>query len=180
MGIPVNIALAVAEKEDGKPGERVRNGDGSYDVGPQQFNTRHLAQLVWYGITEADVAGPGCYPYDLAAWRLRRHIVLDESDLWTRCANYHSRTPRFNKIYRDNLMMQAVRWADWLATRYPTHEVAGHGRRMLRTWAGKTRPAVTRIYRRCYAGRGQGRPPHSKCCARCSSTGHHSYDGGRT
>lgn len=122
--IPANIVLAVAEKENGKPGQWVRNDNGTHDVGPLQFNTAYLRQLASYGITPADVAAAGCYPYDLAAWRLRQHITKDQGDLWTRSANYHSRTPRFNEVYRADLMRRAARWADWLAARYPTHEIS--------------------------------------------------------
>lgn len=122
--IPANIMLAVAEKESGKPGQWIRNDNGTYDVGPLQFNTAYLRQLANYGIRPDDVAVVGCYPYELAAWRLRQHITKDLGDLWTRCANYHSRTPRFNEVYRTDLMKRAARWADWLAARYATHEIA--------------------------------------------------------
>ena len=125
--IPANIMLAVAEQENGKPGQWVRNENGTLDVGTLQFNTAYLGQLRKYGITAADVAAAGCYPYELAAWRLRQHIRRDQGDLWTRSANYHSRTPRFNQIYREHLMSRGARWADWLASRYPTHEVVDAG-----------------------------------------------------
>lgn len=125
--IPANIVLAVAEKENGKPGQWVRNNNGTYDVGTLQFNTAYLRELERYRITSSDVAAAGCYPYDLAAWRLRQHITKDPGDLWTRSANYHSRTPRFNQVYRADLMKRAARWADWLAVRYPTHEVYAAG-----------------------------------------------------
>lgn len=121
--IPANVLLAVAEKENGRPGQWVRNSNGSHDVGQLQFNTKYLHSLARYGITPSDVAAAGCYPYDLAAWRLRQHIAKDTGDLWTRSANYHSRSPRFNEIYRADLIRRAARWADWLTARYPTHEV---------------------------------------------------------
>ena len=73
----------------------MRNANGTHDVGPLQFNTAYLRQLSVYGIAPGDVAAIGCYPYELAAWRLRQHIKLDAGDIWTRCANYNSRTPRF-------------------------------------------------------------------------------------
>lgn len=112
--IPANIVLAVAEKEGGKPGQWVRNTNGTYDVGPMQFNTSYLNQLARYGITPEDVASAGCYPYDLAAWRLAVHIKDDKGDLWTKVANYHSRTPYYNGIYKADLMVRANKWADWL------------------------------------------------------------------
>lgn len=69
--VPANIMLAIAEKEGGRPGleNKNRNSNGTYDIGRMQFNTVYLKDLEKYGITEEDVAQPGCYSYDLAAWR---------------------------------------------------------------------------------------------------------------
>ena len=58
--IPANILLAIAEKEGGKPGQWVRNNNGTYDVGVMQFNTSYLKDLSKYGITPDHVANPGC------------------------------------------------------------------------------------------------------------------------
>lgn len=121
--VPANIVLAVAELEDGKPGWFVRNTNGAYDVGPMQFNTGYLAELAKYNITPEDVASAGCYSYELAAWRLRGHLRNDAGDIWTRAANYHSRTPRFNAAYRAKLVRAARKWADWLARRFNTRDV---------------------------------------------------------
>lgn len=121
--VPANIVLAVAELENGKPGQYVRNANGTCDVGPLQFNTDYLADLAKYGITPEDVANTGCYPYELAAWRLRGHIRGDTGDVWTRAANYHSRTPKYNAIYRAKLIRAAGKWADWLAQRFNTRDV---------------------------------------------------------
>lgn len=118
--VPANIVLAVAEKEGGRPGQWVKNTNGTYDVGPMQFNTAYLKQLKPYGITATDVEQAGCYPYELAAWRLRQHIHNDTGDLWTRVANYHSRTPTYNARYRFGVMRKAAKWADWLAARFQT------------------------------------------------------------
>ena len=125
--MPANIVLAVAEKEGGKPGQWVKNTNGTHDVGPMQFNTLYLGDLAKYGITANDVAAAGCYSFDLAAWRLRQHIRKDKGDLWTRAANYHSRTPQFNVVYRADLMRRAVKWADWLDARFVTRDVTKPG-----------------------------------------------------
>lgn len=121
--LPVNIVLAVAAQEGGKPGQWVRNRNGTYDVGPMQFNTRTCANSR-YGITPEDVEQGGCYSYDLAAWRLRGHVRNDRGDLWTRVANYHSRTPAINARYRQQVMRRAAWWADWLDERFATQQVA--------------------------------------------------------
>ena len=50
------------------------------------------------GISADDVAKPACYAYDLAAWRVRLHIKNDKGDIWTKAANYYSRTPKYNTL----------------------------------------------------------------------------------
>lgn len=125
--VPANIVLAVAEKEDGKPQQWVKNSNGTYDVGSMQFNTHYLKDLKKYGIIAEDVAQPGCYSFDLAAWRLRGHLRHDKQDLWTRAANYHSRTPKYNHIYRADLIKKAQKWGHWLEVRFPTYNVVEPG-----------------------------------------------------
>jgi hypothetical protein len=125
--VPVNIVLAVAEKEAGRAGLWVKNSNGTYDVGVMQFNTHYLSDLKAYGITADDVAVKGCYSYDLAAWRLRGHLRHDRHDIWTRAANYHSRTPKYNRIYRADLIKKAVAWGHWLDARFATYRVTDAG-----------------------------------------------------
>jgi hypothetical protein len=116
--VPANILLAIAEKEGGKVGQYVGNMNGTYDIGPMQFNTSYLKELRQYGINEAAVASPGCFPYHLAAWRVRGHLHDDDGDAWTRAANYHSRSPIFNQSYRADLIIKAGKWMEWLRSRY--------------------------------------------------------------
>lgn len=120
--VPANILIAVAEKEAGKSGQWVRNENGTFDVGALQFNTAYLRELERYGIKPADVAAPGCYPYMLAAWRIRGHLRSDGGDVWTRASNYHSRTPHINARYRADLVRRAMRWTAWLDKYFPTHD----------------------------------------------------------
>jgi hypothetical protein len=142
--IPANVLLAVAEKENGRVGQWVRNSsNGSQDVGPLQFNTNYLRELAQYGITPSHVAAAGCYPFDLAAWRLRKHIRYDAGDLWTRAANYHSRTPQFNQVYRADLMVRAAKWAGWLSKHYQTHDQIFAGAAGLAETVSATLPAPT-------------------------------------
>lgn len=121
--IPANLLLAVAEVENGRPGLSVRNTNGTQDIGMLQFNTAYLSGLAPYGIQAADVAGWDCYAFDLAAWRLAGHLFRDTGDLWTRAANYHSRTPRFNAVYRSKLIRAASKWEHWLRARFDIQEV---------------------------------------------------------
>jgi hypothetical protein len=122
-GVPANILLAVAEKENGKPGQWVKNTNGSDDVGSMQFNTNYLYDLRKYGITSEDVAEKGCYPFDLAAWRISKHLNNDKGDIWTRAADYHSRTPEYNAVYRADLIRKASKWENWLEARFLTYDI---------------------------------------------------------
>ena len=141
--VPANIVLAVAEKEAGKPGQWVRNSNGTHDVGSMQFNTAYLGELARYGITVNDVAASGCYSFDLAAWRLRGHIRHDKGDIWTRAANYHSRTYRYNVVYRADLMVKAVKWADWLEARFVTFDITKPGAPALTPTVQQSAPEKT-------------------------------------
>jgi hypothetical protein len=144
--VPANIVLAIAEKEGGTPGQWVRNRNGSHDVGYMQFNTSYLKELAKYGITANDVAASGCYSFDLAAWRIRQHIRNDKGDIWTRAANYHSRTPKYNAIYRADLMRKALKWAKWLNGRYKTIEAQAE--RVAPSVLGKTQESSPRATKR--------------------------------
>jgi hypothetical protein len=62
----------------------------------------------------------------LAAWRVKGHLERDKGDLWTRAANYHSRTPAFNARYRAVMIKKAGKWARWISARFKTYEVEQH------------------------------------------------------
>jgi hypothetical protein len=113
-GVPPAVMLAVAQIEGGRPGLAVRNTNGTYDLGPMQLNTAWLATLRPYGVDPRWALASGCYPYQLAAWRIRGHLLGDRGDYWTRVANYHSRTPSQNRPYRVQVITIAMRWDSWL------------------------------------------------------------------
>ncbi len=122
--IPANILLAIAEKESGRPRMVNINKNGTYDIGPMQFNSAYLHELRQYGIAPAHVAVKGCYPYDLAAWRLRQHLLYDTGNLWARAANYHSRAVQYNLPYRTDLMKKGHKWAHCLECNLPVVPLA--------------------------------------------------------
>jgi soluble lytic murein transglycosylase-like protein len=126
--VPANLILAVAQVEGGRPGQYVEDSNGTYDVGTMQFNTAYLRDLGKYGITAKDVAAPGCYAYDLAAWRLRGQILHDPGDFWTKAADYHSTTPCYNAEYRAKLIQAAAKWGRWLNKRFKTCDVPASGK----------------------------------------------------
>lgn len=124
--IPALVLLSVADQEGGKPGQKVRNSNGTYDYGVMQINTVSLADLKRFGINEHHVLANGCYPYYLAAWRIAGHLQNDEGDIWQRAANYHSRTPTYNRIYRLNLIRRAAKIASRLEAKQAAPELTAN------------------------------------------------------
>lgn len=129
--VPAAMLLAIADKEGGRPGLVVRNKNGTSDIGTMQFNTAYIATLAPYGVRAAHVALAGCYPLELAAWRLRGHLAKDAGDVWTRAANYHSRTPQYNSVYRADLIVKARRWNVWLSARLQPGQAIQYSQRQL-------------------------------------------------
>lgn len=130
--VPANVLLALATVEGGKNGamidNRPRSGHNSDDIGHFQINTQHFRPsgvLGRAGIRVVDVAWRGCYNAEIAAWMLRKELEASTGqDYWTRVANYHSKTPRYNAAYRRKVIPAAIRWGDWLRNRYGNVAVA--------------------------------------------------------
>ena len=118
--VPADALLSVYSVERGGTDTWSHDANGTYDVGPLQFNTAYLASLRRFGITPRAVEGKTCYPWFLAAWRIHDQLVEDRGGFWTRVARYHSATPRYVAAYRRQLLEYAPRWRAWLIAHYPT------------------------------------------------------------
>lgn len=120
QGVPANVLLAIASIEAGKNGQVVRNTNGTADISHFQINTAtYRSELAPYGVTLHDLQWRGCYNAELAAYLLSKR--LNESgrqDFWTKAANYHSKTPKYNSIYRRKLVALSTEWARWIQTTY--------------------------------------------------------------
>ncbi|MBJ8931606.1 transglycosylase SLT domain-containing protein [Citrobacter freundii] len=115
---PANILLAISSMESGKNGQVVKNTNGSYDMGHFQINTIHWEGNKFDGVIEIDyhdVAQRGCYNAALASWILKKRLLENSGvDYWTKVANYHSKTEKFNSIYKRKLIPLAIEWGKWL------------------------------------------------------------------
>ena len=118
--VPADALLSVYSVERGSTDTWSHDANGTYDVGPLQFNTAYLASLRRFGITPRAVEGKTCYPWFLAAWRIHDQLVEDRGGFWTRVARYHSATPHYVATYRRQLLEYAPRWRAWLIVHYPT------------------------------------------------------------
>ena len=94
LSVPADLLYALAMAEGGTPGAKMRNSNGTYDLGYMQFNTAYLKSLEKFGIRPEDVQSNTCYPFHLAAWRLHQHLDEQGDDIYQKAAYYHSRTPQ--------------------------------------------------------------------------------------
>lgn len=117
--MPADLIYAVSLNEGGRADSQVKNTNGTFDLGTMQFNTAYLKTLKKYGVNREDVQKNDCYPFHLAAWRIKQHIDEDSSDdVFTKVAYYHSRTPVFNARYRDRLIENIKKFPRDLANSY--------------------------------------------------------------
>lgn len=102
--MPADLIYGIALTEGGNFNSKVRNKNGTYDLGFMQFNTSYLNTLKSDGIKANDVMKNNCYPFHLAAWRIKNHLLEDDSsDNLKKVAYYHSRTEKYNQIYQKKL-----------------------------------------------------------------------------
>ena len=120
QAVPANLLLALASIEGGKNGQMVVNTNGTRDVSHFQINTATFqAELAPYGVSLNDLQWRGCYNAEVAAFLLKKRLSeKGNTDFWVKAANYHSRTPRFNAIYRKKLVALSTEWARWLQKNY--------------------------------------------------------------
>lgn len=118
--VPANVLLALASIEGGKNGQLVRNENGTSDVSHFQINTAtYRAELAPLGVALHDLQWRGCYNAELAAYLLRKRLLEPgQQDFWTKAANYHSKTPKYNAVYRKKLVALSTEWANWIQTTY--------------------------------------------------------------
>ncbi|EIJ75014.1 MAG: conjugal transfer protein TrbN [Leptospirillum sp. Group II 'C75'] len=70
--LPPLALVGILGVEGGRPGQAVRNTDGSEDLGPMQINSRWLPLLSRYGLTRAKILGDPCTNVWAGAWKGRR------------------------------------------------------------------------------------------------------------
>jgi len=95
--VPATMIISVMQIENGRNGDAIKNKNGSYDLGVMQINTTWLSSLKKYGITRAGLQHDACLNVDVGTWILAHSIA--KSDGWQGVGNYHSATPKFNRIY---------------------------------------------------------------------------------
>ncbi|WP_300802429.1 lytic transglycosylase domain-containing protein [uncultured Desulfovibrio sp.] len=97
-GVPLAALLGILATEGGKPGQALRNTNGTWDLGPFQINICHVNSLLRRGISPEDVLADACVNADAAAWLLSQELDRS-STLWEAIGAYHSRTGHLHRAY---------------------------------------------------------------------------------
>ncbi|WP_291447902.1 lytic transglycosylase domain-containing protein [Desulfovibrio sp.] len=97
-GLPMAALIGILATENGKLGEALLNNNGTWDMGPFQFNTVHINELADMGIAPEAVLQDGCTNAYAAAWLLRKEYNRT-GDIWQAIGAYHSRTPHRRDAY---------------------------------------------------------------------------------
>jgi soluble lytic murein transglycosylase-like protein len=106
--VPPAVLVGIYKAEGGKPGQAVRNTNGTEDLGPMQINTIWLPDLAdKWGVSESTarqwVQDDPCTNVGVAAWILKSH--LDETGSLSKAiAHYHSRTPIHGNKYKSRVI----------------------------------------------------------------------------
>lgn len=93
------LIRAVLRQEGGRVGAVSWNKNHTYDIGPMQINSEHLAELAQYGITRDALLTNECLNILIGTWYLKRELVATPN-LWVGIGNYHSHTASLNTEYQ--------------------------------------------------------------------------------
>lgn len=96
------ILLALLKVEsNGRTGVVSRNTNGTYDLGPAQFNTASWAAKLetQYKIPRQALVHDMCQAIRAMAFAVRTEINNAGGDVWRGIGNYHSRTPQYHRRY---------------------------------------------------------------------------------
>lgn len=112
--VPATMILSVIKTENGSNGSRVKNTNGTYDLGVMQINTSWLPILQKKGISEEELRSNPCVNVHVGTWILAQGIANSEG--WRGVGNYHSYTSKHNRIYREKIKDEYAQYVSTLET----------------------------------------------------------------
>lgn len=96
--ISPRVVEVIIETEGGWPGARIRNKDGSFDLGVMQLNTRWVSYFAERGLSESDLQNDACRNIYAGTYLLKLHLNKT-GDLGLAMAYYHNQKPHFGAAY---------------------------------------------------------------------------------
>ncbi|WP_273206853.1 lytic transglycosylase domain-containing protein [Marinobacter subterrani] len=102
------ILKLVASVEGGWSGAKIKNSNGTFDLGLMQINTIHLDTLSEYGLTAPMIQNNDCINLGVSAWYIRT-VTQDQAaagtvDYFRAIARYHSKNEPYITRYTNKLI----------------------------------------------------------------------------
>ena len=110
--VPAAMILSVIKIENGRNGLRVKNTNGTYDLGVMQINSSWVPKLQNKGITETQITFDPCVNVFVGTWILAQGIANAEG--WKGVGNYHSYTSKHNSVYREKVKKFYIKYTSIL------------------------------------------------------------------
>ncbi|MHB1631557.1 MAG: lytic transglycosylase domain-containing protein [Acidithiobacillus sp.] len=110
--VPVSLLYGILATENTRVGQKVKDTNGSYDMGPMGINSLWLPVLAHYGITRSEVLDNGCQNVAVGAWILahklaghpyRAQAFAHPRAFWRHVGDYNSAIPHWNHQYRQRV-----------------------------------------------------------------------------
>jgi hypothetical protein len=122
--VPAPILAAIRILEAGLPGQKVRNTNGTFDVGVMQINDGVWApELRKLGVDINLVQHDACVGIHAGAYVLRKALDSAPNNLWRGVGRYHSWTPARRDWYANRVKIAATyiaeHWGEQLELVYP-------------------------------------------------------------
>ncbi len=117
FNVPIDVLLAISSIENGNIDTISKNNNNTFDYGVMQINSDYIKDLnnkYNLNLTYQDFLKDDCFSFEVAAFKIKEHIKNDSGDLLTRIAMYHSKTYKFNEIYKHKLIDYCKYWSDYL------------------------------------------------------------------
>lgn len=102
--VNTEIFRAIVLTEYTKPGQIVKNKNGSVDMSVAGINSIHLPELKRFNIDKSVLVNNTCVNLMVGAWifaqRMAEVNTNDPKQLWRAIGAYNSKTEKFNLIYQ--------------------------------------------------------------------------------
>lgn len=97
--VPPEIVATLLMVEGGRVGRTSANTNDTADMGPMQINTIHVPKFERMGVPKEALINNACVNIAAGTYILHNRLEETPRDPWRGVGNYHSKTPKYHRIY---------------------------------------------------------------------------------
>jgi hypothetical protein len=112
--VPAKLVLSVLQVERSRSGQRIKNKNGTYDIGAMGINSLWLPELKKHGISEQTILWDACENVKVGTWILSKKIAKRDQ-LLVGIGDYHSHSNSLNKSYSKKIKISYTKITSLLA-----------------------------------------------------------------